>query len=191
MLASMSVPMATAARPKSPAPTWRSASTSVASAWTTWVRSSAQAWTTLAEASTPRTSLPRRVSVLASERPKRPRPITRVWSSLANDRPFLGVAEQALALAQHQGDAGGDGADAPEEHQDHQYRLPRRVEGAGDAGREAGGREGRDALEEGARQPEVVARDQDQRREDHRVDGDHRDRERLAQGRGRDRAVEG
>ena len=64
MLAWMSVPIVTAARPKSAAPIWRRASTSVASAWTTWVRSTAQAWTTLGEASTPSTSLPRRVSVV-------------------------------------------------------------------------------------------------------------------------------
>ena len=37
MLASRSVPMPTTARPNSPAPSWRMASSSVASASTTWV----------------------------------------------------------------------------------------------------------------------------------------------------------
>src|SRR4051812_24505202 len=122
MLASMSVPIATAARLKSAAPIWRSASTSVASACTTWVMSTAHACTVRGETSTPSTSLPSRVRVVARARPKRPRPMTRVWSSLANDRPLLGAAEQALPLAQHERDAQGDGPHAAQEHQHHQYR---------------------------------------------------------------------
>ncbi len=59
MLAWMSLPMATTAVGKSAAPSWRRASTSVASARTTWVIVGAHAWTTCSEASTPITSWPR------------------------------------------------------------------------------------------------------------------------------------
>src|SRR5215207_9426964 len=156
MLAWMSLPIVTAARSKSEAPSWRRASMSVVSAWTTWVRSVAHAWTTLGETSTPSTSCPRRVSVVARERPKRPSPITSVWSSLANDRPFLGVAEEALALPHQQRNAERDGADAAQEHEDHQYGLAGRVEAARHPRREPRRREGRHALEEGAREPDVV-----------------------------------
>src|ERR671910_667330 len=166
MLAWMSVPIATAARPKSPAPSWRRASRSVASACTTWVRSTAHACTTFGETSTPSTSWPRRTSAVARVLPKRPRLITRIWSSLANDRPFLGVAEEALALPDHQRDAERDGADAPQEHEDHQYGLAGRVEAARHPGREPGRRERGHALEERVRQPEVVRRHEDQGRHD-------------------------
>src|SRR5829696_7571506 len=154
MLASRSVPMPTTARPNSPAPSWRMASSSVASASTTWVRTSALRCTLPGSASTPSTWWPRSIRVSARAVPNRPSPTTSTPSSgtlLANDRSFLRVAVAGLALAQ--GERGGqcNRAGAAEEHEQDEQVLGRQGKLGGDPGGQPDRPEGRKRLEQGLR----------------------------------------
>src|SRR5699024_4466006 len=152
---SMSEPMPTTAWSKSRAPSWSRTSAEVVSASTTWVSTSDIRCTGLALVSTPRTSKPSWVSSSATALPKRPRPTTRTcepagdlrprgrvgWS--ANDRALLGMAVQAIVLAEYERREQGDRADAPDQHQcdDHQlrgHRQQRREVGAEPDGAERG-----------------------------------------------------
>src|ERR687896_1054107 len=216
MLASRSVPMATTARPNSPAPSWRRTSRSVVSASRTWVRSSAWSCTILGSASTPSTSWPSSISVSARALPNRPSPITSTPSSgtvlgrrpridvaftysaapegppharrayvagvLANDRSLLRVAVAGLAVAQ--GERGGqcNRARPAEEHEQDQDVLGGQGKLGGDPGGQPDRPEGREGLEQGARQREPALGGDGHGGRDHRPQPDEGHGQGLALG---------
>src|SRR5699024_690970 len=148
-LSSIDVPMPTTAVEKSPAPTCRSASMFVESASTTWVSLPLQSLTSSGLCSMAMTSRPSRVRVAAVEDPKRPSPMTRMEvCSLANDRPFLGVAVQSRGVLHGQGRRKCNRTESADEHDDREHIEPRIRRGGGHPGAQADGAEGRDHLEQ-------------------------------------------
>src|SRR3972149_6536880 len=176
MLASMSVPMATTAVPNSPAPIWRSASTSVESASTTWVSPSRNAWTSLGALSTRRPSCPRLMRVSASPPPKRPRPMTRnSFSRLANDRSLLRETVEPLPLSERERKRERIRAGAAEEHERDQDGLAEVVELGRDPGGQTDGAESREGLEERLLERERARGHERERAEHDGVEGDQGD----------------
>src|SRR5688572_16716930 len=156
MLASIALLMATIAYSNSPAPTDRSAFSSVASSWTAWVTSGAMSLTIASPSSIASTSFPRRSSSRAAAAPNRPRPTTSTDDFMATPLPDGGSSDAHRLDCRARADrlvARGKGEDERErsepthEHRDGRDEAGRIREGRGETGRGTDSPERRDRFE--------------------------------------------
>src|SRR5918993_2908028 len=151
-LASTLFPMPITALAKSPTPSCSIAWMSVESAWTTWVQRPARSWTRLGSLSMASTWTPSRSSSSARDLPNRPRPMTTTPPDsaifLANEGCSFRVAVAAVPLPQGEGRHQSDRAEAAEEHQRYEDKLPGFPDLGGDARREPDRGERRGRLEQ-------------------------------------------
>ena len=104
---------------------------------------------------------------------------------------LLWITVRHAALAQDQRGGNRDGAYPAEKHQQREHHLAGRRQQVGDAGRQAGGTEGRNGFEDDLADREIGDPQQDDGAERDDDAAEHEDGNRLALGRGADAPAEG